>query len=137
MTSNNAAITVNDPPTLSFDVHGRSNTSISYDTSAVLTWSTTNATSCQATGDWSGSKDTGYNRSFTFRNLTSNKTYTLTCTGAGGSITKSVSVNVANPIAPTVAFSASAGAVTNGQSVTLSWSISNATSTCTATNFTP
>ena len=62
--------------------------------SSTLTWSSTNATSCTATGNWSwsgattsGSQSTGA--------LTSSKTYTLTCSGSGGtSLPASASVTV-------------------------------------------
>ena len=65
---------------------------IDYNTSAELTWTSTRATACTASGDWSGEKavfgseNTG--------NLTSSKTYIITCTGAGGSATDSVTVDV-------------------------------------------
>jgi len=71
--------------------------SITSGQSSTLTWSSTNATSCTASGGWSGSKSTSGSQSVS---PTSNATYTLACTGAGGSVNKSVSVAVAQP-APT------------------------------------
>jgi hypothetical protein len=59
---------------------------------ATLNWSTTNATSCSASNGWSGSKSmTG---SQTVGPLTSNTTFTLTCSGAGGTGSNSVDVAV-------------------------------------------
>ena len=67
-------------------------TSVSYNRAATLSWSSTNATSCSASGGWSGAKATRGSQST--GNLTSNKTFTLTCTGSGGSTSRSVTVSV-------------------------------------------
>ncbi len=58
--------------------------SVPYNGSSTLTWSTIYADSCTASGDWSGSKAVPSGSEST-GNLTSNKTYYLTCTGPGGS----------------------------------------------------
>ncbi|HUO56126.1 MAG TPA: hypothetical protein VMU27_01685, partial [Candidatus Paceibacterota bacterium] len=60
-------------------------------------------------------------------------TYSLACTGAGGSASQSATVTVTAASAPTVTLSANPGTITEGQSSTLSWSSTNATS-CTASN---
>jgi hypothetical protein len=90
---------------------------------ATLTWSSTDATSCTASGGWSGplaasgSQSTGA--------LSSNATYTITCSGAGGTSTPaSATVNVV----PTASLSANPMSVPNGGSSTLSWRSTNATS---------
>jgi fibronectin type 3 domain-containing protein len=71
-------------------------TSISYNTAVTLSWSSANATSCTASGSWSGPKATAGTQST--GNLTSNQTYTLTCTGPGGTgASSSVTINVAGP----------------------------------------
>ena len=49
---------------------------------STLTWSSTNATSCTATGGWSGAKATSGRQSTGA--LTASTSYSLTCTGAGG-----------------------------------------------------
>lgn len=69
-------------------------TSVPYNTSSTLTWSSTNgATGCTASGAWSGSKAASGSQST--GNLTSSKTYNLYCTGPGGqSSTVSATVNV-------------------------------------------
>jgi hypothetical protein len=61
-------------------------------TASTLSWTSTNATSCTASGDWMGSKQTSGSEST--GNLASSKTYTLTCSGSGGSASDSVTVNV-------------------------------------------
>ncbi len=97
---------------------------------ATLDWTTTNATSCTASGAWSGSKQT--NGSQNVGPLSQTSTYTLTCTGAGGSASDPVTITVtAPPASPTVTISASPTSVVSGGSTQLSWSTSNATS-CTA-----
>ncbi len=66
--------------------------SIPYGGSVTLSWTSSNANYCYASGDWSGQKATFGSETFT--NLTSSKTYTLTCVGAGGSASDSVVVSV-------------------------------------------
>ena len=65
-------------PTLTFT---SSATSVAAGGNATITWSTTNASSCTASGGWSGAKATSGSQSFT--NLSVNQTYTLQCSGAG------------------------------------------------------
>jgi hypothetical protein len=80
-------------PSVDLQANGfESSVTIPYNTSAVLTWNSSNADYCNASGDWSGSKYlTG---SETTGNLTYSKTYTLNCSGFGGSAIDSVTVNV-------------------------------------------
>jgi hypothetical protein len=53
-----------------------------------LSWSTTDATSCTASGDWSGSKPTSGYESIVINDAVS---FTLTCTGDGGSVSDTIS----------------------------------------------
>ena len=79
---------------------------INYNTKADLRWTVTDATSCTASGDWSGSKTASGTTTETTANLTANKTYTITCSnGVGGTDSDSVTVNVGDPTL-FVAFSA-------------------------------
>jgi hypothetical protein len=57
-----------------------------------LAWSSTNATACTASGAWSGAKATSGAQSIGPLLNTSN--YTLSCTGAGGSVQRSATVTV-------------------------------------------
>ncbi len=63
---------------------------IPYDTAAIITWSSTSANYCNVSpSGWSG---TSGNQST--GNLTTSQTYSLSCSGAGGSVSASVTVNV-------------------------------------------
>ena len=68
---------------------------INSNTAATLTWSSSGATSCAASGGWSGTRTLSGSEST--GNLTASRTYTLTCTGAGGQTTQSVTVTVNPP----------------------------------------
>ena len=86
-------------PTLSLTA---SPSSLTSGAGATLTWNSANATTCTASGAWTGSKSVNGTQSTGA--LTSTKTYTLTCTNAGGVVTKSVSVAVtSNPLPATSA----------------------------------
>ena len=58
---------------------------------STITWSSTNTTSCSASGSWSGTKTISGSEAVTI-STTGNNTYTLSCTGAGGSRSSSVTV---------------------------------------------
>jgi hypothetical protein len=75
-------------------------------TATTLTWSSSGATSCAASGGWSGAKATSGSTST--GSLTATTSYTLTCTGAGGSTvaTAAVTVTSSNVVAITPQFSA-------------------------------
>lgn len=60
--------------------------------SSTLSWFAGNATSCTASGDWTGSQD--FNGSLTLTQLTVDSTYTLVCEGTGGSSSRSVTITV-------------------------------------------
>ena len=101
---------------------------IDYETSAELTWTSTNAGSCYATGSWSGDKDLFGSEST--GNLTSTQTYTIICSGIGGTATDNVTINVEQPSAPTVDIKAngSDGPITidYNTSAELTWTSENA-----------
>jgi P pilus assembly chaperone PapD len=77
------------PPTVALSA---SPTSVTAGQSATLTWNSTNATSCSASGAWSGSQPTS--GSLSTGALNQNSTYSLTCTGTGGSASASTTVTV-------------------------------------------
>jgi trimeric autotransporter adhesin len=110
------------PPTVQLDANP---TTVVSGGSTTLTWSSTNATTCTASGNWSGTKTTSGTQ--VMSNLTSNRTYTLTCTGPDGSAQDTANVTV-NSQAPTVTLTANPTTVTSGGSSTLTWSSTNATS---------
>jgi 6-phosphogluconolactonase (cycloisomerase 2 family) len=107
-----------------------SSNAITLGSSATLTWSSTNATSCTASGAWSGTQNTSGTQSETPA-AAGTDTYTLSCTGSGGSGSASATLTVNAPAAPTVSISVSPTPIVVGSSATLTWSSTNATS-CTA-----
>lgn len=66
--------------------------SVTSGAATTLTWSSTHATSCTASGAWSGTRATAGSESTGA--LTSAATFTLTCTGSGGSGTASATVGI-------------------------------------------
>jgi hypothetical protein len=103
----NVAITVAaTPPPSSLPVVtlSASPTSVAAGGTTSLTWSSTNATSCTASGEWSGTRPTsGSESSAPLSNSTS--TFRLTCTGAGGQTSRTVNVAVAAGTPPSGAYS--------------------------------
>ena len=67
-------------PTLTFNA---TPTSVTMGANSVLTWSTTNTTTCVGAGGWSGNQ--ALSGTFTTPALNSTTIYTLTCTGLDGS----------------------------------------------------
>jgi len=105
---------------------------ITIEGSSTLSWTSTNATDCVASGDWSGSKLISGKEVVS---LLQTSTYRLTCTGQGGSGSDSVTITVTSPTflpAPTVQISANPVSITSGNSSTLSWTASDGVSSCTA-----
>ena len=94
-----------------------------------LTWSTAYATSCTASGDWSGSPSMGANLTQTMSQATvGQKTYTLTCTNGTGTTVETVAVEIL-PAPVTMNIDATSPRVTldnggNGTSSAGSWSTS-------------
>ena len=119
------------PPTV--DISAAS-TNIPYNTSTTITWTSANTASCTVTpNNWtgtSGSQNTG--------NLTSNRTYTATCTGANGSqVSDSVTVTVNMPAVPTVGLTCNGNSgscsIAYNSSANLAWTPSGSyISSCTA-----
>ncbi len=99
--------------------------------SSVLSWTSTNATSCVASGGWSGNKNTNGSQTV---NPTQTTTYLINCTGAGGSASASATVYVNQPTPqPTVTFWADRYSLTKGESTYLRWTSTNS-SYCVASN---
>ena len=118
-----ATVTVSSPaPTVTFTA---SPSSVRSGAASTLTWSATHATACTAQGSWSGSKAVSGTQSTGA--LTANQSYGLTCTGPGGSASQTAAVSV-TAAAPTVTLSANPSTVKSGNTTTLSWTSTNATS---------
>src|SRR3989344_4675262 len=107
--------------------------SVDYGDSSVVSWSSTNATSCSAmggTGGWPGLKATsGF---FTTGSLFNTTTFSITCSNSSGSDSDSETINVGSQEQnPSVDLSANPTSVNFGGSSVLTWDSDNATS-CTA-----
>ena len=87
---NNPPIGTVPAPTVTLEA---SVTSLMLGAAVQLTWSSENAMSCVATGGWSGAQAT-FGSIAQKPASAGQETYTLTCTGAGGSTNKSISVTV-------------------------------------------
>jgi len=115
------------PPTVSLAANP---TSVTSGGSSTLTWSSTNATFCTASGAWSGTKAVSGNESTGA--LTASSSYSLTCTNSAGSASATATVTVSGtpppPPGPTVSLAANPTSVASGGSSTLAWSSTNATS---------
>jgi hypothetical protein len=113
-------------PTVSFSA---SPTSVTSGGTSMLSWSASNATSCSASGAWSGTQATS--GTFQTGQLTADATFTLNCTGAGGGVVSRVTVTIDNSNSASVQLSASPPGVAVNGSTTLTWNSANVTS-CTA-----
>lgn len=97
---------------------------------STLTWSSTNATSCTASNvgaegsTWWGPKPTS--GSDVRGPLTATATYSLACTGPGGTVSRSATIAVTATPAPTVSLTATPTTIHAGQSTTLTWSSTDA-----------
>ena len=87
---------------------------------ATLTWNSSNATGCTASGAWSGNQSTSGSTSTGALNQTSS--YTLTCTGSGGSASATAAVTVSAPqvpAAPTIYFNPPSQNFSVGSTITI------------------
>lgn len=63
--------------------------------SSTLAWSSMNASTCTASGSWTGAKPTSGSQSA--GPIAATSSYTLSCTGTGGSTSRTVTVSVGTP----------------------------------------
>jgi len=120
------AVTGSTPPTVTITANP---TTIAPGSDSTLTWSSSNATSCTATGGWTGTVATSGTLAVAPAATT---TYTLSCTGAGGTAQASATVAVSGASgAPTAAITLTPSSIVSGADSTVGWSSTNATA-CTA-----
>jgi hypothetical protein len=128
-TARSANVSLVSPPSVSFSANP---TAVASGSRTTLTWTSANASACSASGAWSGAKATsGTEQSAA---LSANSSFTIECSGPGGSTRQSASVTVTttppppSPVpVPTVSFAANPTSVASGARTTLSWSSTNAT----------
>jgi hypothetical protein len=65
---------------------------------SALSWTADNATSCTASGAWSGNRPAAGSSSVS-QTLPGNYSYGMTCSGAGGSASAQIALNVTGPVA--------------------------------------
>jgi hypothetical protein len=123
-TSGTAAVT----PTLTL-----ASTTVAVGKSTTISWSSANATSCTASGSWSGTLAASGSQTITPA-VVGTETFTLVCSNLGGpSAAASVSLDataaLVKPAAPTLTLGASS--IAADTTTTLTWSSAGATS-CTA-----
>jgi hypothetical protein len=93
---------------------------------SMLTWSSTSATACAASGGWSGALPTSGSRGTGA--VTANTAYSLNCTGPGGtSPAAAATLSVTVPALPAATLTANPSMVAPGGASTLTWSSTNAT----------
>jgi len=112
-------------PTLTIDVNP-----IAVGVATRIFWSSVDATSCAATGSWSGTLLPQGNMLIT-PSVVGPETFTLTCSNAGGtsaprSVTLIATPELAAPAAPTLKLAASS--ISASSSTTITWTSTNATS---------
>ena len=92
-----ATILVSSPyPVVDLKVNGSDGPiTIPYNSSVTLSWTSNNVNSCYASGDWSGSK--AVSGTETISGILSQKTFTITCSGPGGTASDNVVVYVSSP----------------------------------------
>lgn len=124
---------INDPrrPTVSISANPPT---VALNGASTITWSSTNATYCVASGGWSGQR--AFSGTESTGSLTASQAYTLTCTNSYG--TNSMSANVAVPgggfggggggALPVVTFSAERLELPFFTIASLDWTATNATS---------
>ena len=95
--SDSISITVNAPPAVSIDSFAASPNPIVVGESSTLSWSVSNATECQAGGDWSGTQNAGGGSEGVSPATAGDYTYTLSCTGDGAPASASVTLTVTPP----------------------------------------
>jgi 6-phosphogluconolactonase (cycloisomerase 2 family) len=101
--SSTAVLTVNNPaPVVTISI---TPTPIVAGSSATLTWSVTNATSCTASGAWTGTEPASGTATET-PTQAGTFTYTLDCTGPGGSDTESAMLTVTTPASAAFVYTA-------------------------------
>lgn len=100
------------------------------DSTTTLTWSTGNAESCSASGNWSGSKAISGSEVVTVQYQGTNGYYLNCINSTGGSGTQQAYVTGTKP---TLSLSSDQATVAAGSAATLTWSSANASS-CTASN---
>ncbi len=131
-TTRSVTVQVKSPPAVTLD---RNPTLVSSGQTSLLTWTVSNADTCDglggAAGDtlWRSAKSpTG--GSFTTTPLSTGVSYTIECgnlySGSIGSTTRTVTIQVETPTLPTVTFDRNPALINSGENSQLTWTVTNA-----------
>ncbi len=115
------AVPASAPPTLTLSA---SASTVAVGSLVGLSWTSSDADVCWASGGWSGSQPVQGSEVLA---VNADVSFSLRCTGPGGSSSRTVSVTASNPPEPMVSLSAADPSVSPGDSTTLSWVSSDAT----------
>ncbi len=118
-------------PTITFTANPVSFTT---DESTVLTWSSTNATACTASGGWSGSKETSGTETVSNISTEGGHMFSLACTGQKTRVAKNLIVQVSKGTGVTVAPQSESGVTVDQLTPTDPVSSETSSSTETATS---
>lgn len=122
-------VTVNAAPTVSLSAVPPA---INQGSQSTLNWTSTGATSCAASGGWSGTQAASGSLQVSPATTT---IYNLSCTGAGGATTAPASATVTvTPLANVGSFTANPTTVTAGDAATLTWSATGSSCSLSATD---
>jgi hypothetical protein len=130
LSGTNKTIRCSLPPSVDLKVNNQDGTiRLTSPAQYTLSWTSTNADTCIASGSWTGSKNRNNTRNYNGITI-GTYTYTLTCTNPIGSASDSVTVFVYNPPTVDLKVNNSDGPLTlvSPADYTLSWSSQNATS---------
>lgn len=120
-------------------------TSVAYGGTTTISWTAASATACTGTSSpsvlgWNNNSKSNTGGYFYSGTLNTTTTFTLNCTNAYGSMTKSVIVNVSGQggggqgSTPSITLSAFPTTVNAGGTTTLNWSVINGATSCIATS---
>ena len=120
------------PPTVNISLSPAAPSCIDLGAPAALTWSSSNATSCEASGAWTGPVGLSGNSSVypaadgSIYQADEKFDYVLSCAGAGGTATASATAcankNTGGSPPPTVSVSVAPGGIALGDGATVTWS---------------
>lgn len=110
------------PPSLSFSA---ASTAVAEGGSTTLSWTASRASSCDASGGWSGSR--AVSGSEQVGPIDSDTVFRLNCSGAGGAVTREVRVTVGGDAGPAITLRAQPEQVPENGASTLDWTVANAT----------
>ncbi|MGE5298295.1 MAG: hypothetical protein ACM3KM_03970, partial [Acidobacteriaceae bacterium] len=125
------------PPSVNIKANGLDALTVPADGSAYITWSSSNSDNCTVTNTkdgtiWYGTQHPAADLSTGALQLP--VTYTASCSGAGGTRTDSVAINVTGPTANITVNGVKDAAIGAGNNVTVAWSSTGASGGCSITS---